>query len=205
MRNNIYVYVAYRMTNPNPCGAEQNSRLSFSRLHITFWTAQAQTTPRVGYHHLILASAKLPTCHKLPQLQFELQLHWQLHGAPQCATCSAFVLVVLIYSGTGLIYRRCLPLPISVFLSLSLSLSLQRRVRPPVASSIRPVGGSLPEFVPPSPVSLASLLFNLANLYTPRCTVVRSCCYYLACCSQLVYYKQDHYIQESGRLHDTYD
>lgn len=152
------------MTNPNPCGAEQNSRLSFSRLHITFWTAQAQTTPRVGYHHLILASAKLPTCHKLPQLQFELQLHWQLHGAPQCATCSAFVLVVLIYSGTGLIYRRCLPLPISVFLSLSLSLSLSSAASGPLLRhpSVRWVAACLSLFRrPPSPWPACFLIWQI--------------------------------------------
>lgn len=180
MRNNIYVNVAYRMTNPNPCGtlrSTESKAWALSWAHITFWTAQA-TTPResvsqsVGYH-LILASAKLPTCHKLPQLPHRaLQLQLQLHSAPHVR------LSCLLFWFTLALTLFIDDVSLSRYLSLSLSLSLSRRVSGPLLRhpSVRWVAARL-SCLPPSPLNPASF-FNLANLYTPRCTVVRSCCYY---------------------------
>lgn len=128
----------------------------------------------VGYH-LILASAKLPTCHKLPQLPHRaLQLQLQLHSAPHVRlSCLLFWFTLAL---TLFIDDVSLSRYLSLFLSLSLSLS--RRVSGPLLRhpSVRWVAARL-SCLPPSPLTPASF-FNLANLYTPRCTVVRSCCYY---------------------------
>lgn len=181
MRNNIYVNVAYRMTNPNPCGTLRSTESKAWAEPISHSGPPKRPHPEsqsvsqsVGYH-LILASAKLPTCHKLPQLPHRaLQLQLQLHSAPHVRlSCLLFWFTLAL---TLFIDDVSLSRYLSLFLSLSLSLS--RRVSGPLLRhpSVRWVAARLSCF-PSSPLTPASF-FNLANLYTPRCTVVRSCCYY---------------------------
>lgn len=181
MRNNIYVNVAYRMTNPNPCGTLRSTESKawalsseLSPYHILDRPSDhtQRVSQSVGYH-LILASAKLPTCHKLPQLPHRaLQLQLQLHSAPHVR------LSCLLFWFTLALTLFIDDVSLSRYLSLSLSLSLSRRVSGPLLRhpSVRWVAARL-SCLPPSPLTPASF-FNLANLYTPRCTVVRSCCYY---------------------------
>lgn len=129
MRNNIYVNVAYRMTNPNPCGTLRSTESKawalsseLSPYHILDRPSDhtQRVSQAVGYH-LILASAKLPTCHKLPPLPhraLQLQLQLQLHSAPHVR------LSCLLFWFTLALTLFIDDVSLSRYLSLSLSLSL---------------------------------------------------------------------------------
>lgn len=114
--------LAREMTNPNPC-AKSMAEIKT----LTPYQMVDHTRRRVGFH-LILASAKLPSCQLANRPAPATAMASATATAPasssccscssSCsATCSRFVFVVLIYSGTGFIYRRCFwlhPTPISI-------------------------------------------------------------------------------------------
>lgn len=153
-------------------------------------------------------AAKLPTCQS-PKPSSSSSSNSNCNPSSSCsqrsATCSPFVFVVLIYSGTGFIYRRCFYLA----------------PRPIASSSWAPCcvihasGGWLPALwlsrcttIPLAPALLGLCRFLIWQIYThqvARCTLHSSsqlllllCCYYYYYCSQLVYYKCEQFQAAAG-------
>lgn len=115
------------------------------------------------------SSAKLPTCdfnfNFSFRFSFSSSFSFSSHSnrncnfkSPHSATCSLFVLVVLIYSGTDFIYRRCLPPSPSIHLLGSES---------GPCCVIHPSSGWL-NWVPPTPLAFGCLFvrFLIWQIYT---------------------------------------